>query len=192
MNTAGSRFTWSELSEEQQRALLQRPAVRDNRENLEQVRAIIQEVKRTGDVALRELTERLERMERKVRVLRRWVVGLGVILVGCVTLGAAGPQSLALRRLAIVDDSGTERIVLGTLDDGTAAIEHYDRDGKRRITTGTLHSGQASIHHYDRDGKTRIATVVPTAEPCSPTGSTFQRGSRSIPMASISGRRRIS
>ena len=60
MNTKGSRFTWSELSEEQQRAMLQRPAVRDNRETLEQVRAIIQDVKRTGDVALRELTERLD------------------------------------------------------------------------------------------------------------------------------------
>ena len=60
MNTEGNRFTWSELSEEQQRAMLQRPAVRDNSENLEQVRAIIQDVKRTGDVALRKLTERLD------------------------------------------------------------------------------------------------------------------------------------
>ncbi len=110
-----------------------------------------------GD-AMSEMTERLERMERKVRVLSRWVVGLRVILVGCVTLGAAGPQSLALRRLAIVDDSGAERIVVGTLDDGTAAIEHYDRDGKRRITTATFDDGEASIQHFDRDGKTRIST----------------------------------
>ncbi|MEE8236349.1 MAG: histidinol dehydrogenase, partial [Gammaproteobacteria bacterium] len=60
MNTEGSRFTWSALSEAQQRAALQRPAARDQRETVEQVRAIIREVKQSGDRALRELTERLD------------------------------------------------------------------------------------------------------------------------------------
>ena len=60
MNTEGNCFTWSELSAEQQRAALQRPAVRDQRETVEQVRAIIRDVRQTGDQALRELTERLD------------------------------------------------------------------------------------------------------------------------------------
>ncbi len=60
MKSEGNRFTWSELSAEQQRAALQRPAVRDQRETVEQVRAIIRDVRQTGDRALRELTERLD------------------------------------------------------------------------------------------------------------------------------------
>jgi histidinol dehydrogenase len=60
MNTYGTRFQWSELSEKQQRAILKRPAVDANSENLDQVRAIIQDVKQTGDEALRELTQRLD------------------------------------------------------------------------------------------------------------------------------------
>ena len=60
MNTEGNFFTWSELSAEQQRAALQRPAVRDQRDTVEQVRAIIRDVRQTGDQALRELTERLD------------------------------------------------------------------------------------------------------------------------------------
>ena len=60
MNTYGTSFQWSELSEKQQRTILKRPAVYANSENLDQVRAIIQEVKQTGDEALRELTQRLD------------------------------------------------------------------------------------------------------------------------------------
>ena len=34
-----------------------------------------------------ETSERLERLERETRVLRRWVFALGAILAGCVTVG---------------------------------------------------------------------------------------------------------
>lgn len=60
MNTYGTSFQWSELSEIQQSAILKRPALDDNSKNLDQVRAIIQDVKQNGQKALQKLTQQLD------------------------------------------------------------------------------------------------------------------------------------
>ena len=56
-------YSWDELSVDQRREVLQRPAVRTNAETLGQVRAIIRRVRDTGDAALRELTAELDGVE---------------------------------------------------------------------------------------------------------------------------------
>ena len=56
-----------------------------------------------------ELRERVEALEREAKRLRRWVLVLGVALVGVVAIAASGPQELTLRKLIIVDGEGNAR-----------------------------------------------------------------------------------
>ena len=90
-----------------------------------------------------ETEERIEQLEREMRRLRGWILVLGIALVATFTLGATQgtPEELTLRRLAIVDGDGKERIVADTTSEGAALLVHYDLDGKSRITAMTLPGG---------------------------------------------------
>jgi hypothetical protein len=70
-----------------------------------------------------------------VRRLRHLVVLLAIGCATPLTLGATSkPDELTLRRLAIVDDEGRERIVMGTDPaDGWVGIAQHDADGTLRI-----------------------------------------------------------
>ena len=112
-----------------------------------------------------ETNDRMERLEREVQRLRTGLLVLAVALVATFALGATQgtPDELTLRRLAIVDAGGKERVVASTTPDGIASIEHYDREGKLRIGIGTAPDGEAGIMHVDTDGKKRIyASTLPT------------------------------
>lgn len=54
---------WDQLTADEQRALLARPALADDARVVDGVREIIARVRRDGDAALRELTERFDRVE---------------------------------------------------------------------------------------------------------------------------------
>jgi histidinol dehydrogenase len=54
---------WSSLSHEQRREALERPAQRDAARTADEVRAIVEAVRRDGDAALRELTRRFDGVE---------------------------------------------------------------------------------------------------------------------------------
>jgi len=58
-----NRYNWSELSEDERREVLQRPAVAANDETVAGVRRILENVRANGDKALRELTARLDKVE---------------------------------------------------------------------------------------------------------------------------------
>ncbi len=101
-----------------------------------------------------EADDRIERLEREMRRLRGWILVLGIALIAIFALGATRctPDELTLRRLAIVDGDGKERIVAATTSDGMTSIAHYDSDGKMRIATSTLPDGRAQIQVIDGEG----------------------------------------
>ena len=103
--------------------------------------------------------DRIENLEQKVRTLQAGMLVLAVSLIAVFVLGATNktPDELTLRRLAIVDGDGKQRIIATTLSDGTAALYHLDSDGKQRIMAMTFPDGSATLVHNDRDGKQRIA-----------------------------------
>ena len=58
-----NRYKWADLSAEERIDVLQRPAVAANDEIVASVRAILADVSNNGDVALKELTTRLDKVE---------------------------------------------------------------------------------------------------------------------------------
>ena len=109
---------------------------------------------------MRETDDRIERLERGMGRLRRWILVLAIALVTTSALGATQgtPDELTLRRLAIVDYKGRERIVAMTEQYDSASLVDYDSNGKKRIVTETDFTGSASLVHYDYDGKMRIVS----------------------------------
>jgi hypothetical protein len=111
-----------------------------------------------------EADERVERLEGEIRRLRTIFLGLGLCLAATFSLALKAnldsiqelPNELALRRLAIVDADGNERIVAATRPDGEVGLSHYDTDGKLRINAGTSPRGDANVQHFAPDGTQRI------------------------------------
>ena len=109
-----------------------------------------------------EMSNRIECLEREMRGLRGWILVLSIALVTTFALGATQgtPDELTLRRLAIVDYKGRERIVAMTEQYDSASLVHYDSNGKKRIVAETDFTGRASLVHYDYDGKMRIVSTT--------------------------------
>jgi hypothetical protein len=102
--------------------------------------------------------ERIQRLERDMRRLREGMLVLAIALIATFawSVTQATPDELTLRRLAIVDADGMERIVAATSPEGGADLSHYDTDGKMRISAGTNPEGDANVQHLDPDGRQRI------------------------------------
>jgi hypothetical protein len=103
--------------------------------------------------------ERIQRLERDMRRLREQMLVLAVALIATLAwnIKQAAPDELRLRRLAIVDDAGMERIVAATRSKGEAGVSYYDPDGKMRISAGTNSEGAANVQHFDPHGMQRIS-----------------------------------
>jgi len=102
--------------------------------------------------------ERIQCLERDMRRLRGQMLVLAVALIATLAwnIKQAAPDELTLRRLAIVDDEGKERIVAAARPKGEAGLSHYDPDGKMRISTGTNAEGAANVQHFDPHGRQRV------------------------------------
>jgi hypothetical protein len=102
--------------------------------------------------------EQIQRLERDMRRLREAMLVLAIALIATLawSVTRAAPDELTLRRLAIVDDDGKERIVAATSSEGGAGLSHYDTDGKLRISAGTNSEGDANVQHFDAIGRQRI------------------------------------
>jgi hypothetical protein len=100
--------------------------------------------------------DRFERLEHQVRRLRRLVIVMGIGFAGVLGLGATSqPGELTLRRLAVVDSAGRERIVVGAASDTAVRIDHFDEAGIKRVSAWTNRGG-AGVSHYDKAGTRRI------------------------------------
>ena len=105
-----------------------------------------------------EAKERIQRIERDMRRLREGMLMLAIALIATFAWSVmqATRDELTLRRLAIVDDEGRERIVAATRPEGIAGLSHYDTEGRMRISAATNLGGDASVQHFDPDGRQRI------------------------------------
>jgi hypothetical protein len=102
--------------------------------------------------------ERIQRLERDMRRLREGMLVLAIALVVTIAWSVthAAQDELTLRRLAIVDDYGKERIVATARPEAEAGLSYIDSDGKMRISAGTNSKGDASVQHFDPHGRQRI------------------------------------
>lgn len=111
-----------------------------------------------------ELEARVRRLEREGRVWRLAVVGAAAVALAASFRGpvqqdpeAAPETRLAVRELALVDDSGAERAVLA-LDDGPT-LRFLGGDGSERLALG-LPAGQPLLRLCDPDGAERAVWTV--------------------------------
>ena len=126
---------------------------------------------------------RLERLERKVRWMRR-LGTVGVALVAAVFLLGQGKKEelpdLRAKSLTVVDEKGTVRAALGTdaeakdrtylrladkdgtvrirlaIIGGSAALSFSDEKGQERARLGTVRDGSPRLTFKDKNGKFRI------------------------------------
>lgn len=124
----------------------------------------------------KDLETRLASLERSSRRWRAAAMAMATVALvgGMAAMQAAGPDELTLRKLTIVDAEGRQRvvvsgsglifadeaehprIVLATLDNGAAAVQHFDPEGRRRIAVGTFADGGASVLQLDTDRRIRL------------------------------------
>ena len=102
--------------------------------------------------------ERIQRLERDMRRLREAMLVFAIAMIATLawSVTRSTPDELKLRRLAIVDDAGRERIVAVTRPGGEAGLSHYDTEGNMRIHAGTNPEGDANVQHFDPRGTQRI------------------------------------
>jgi hypothetical protein len=71
-----------------------------------------------------------------------------------------GSQKLGERSVTgifLLDESGTRRLLMGTMDEGSAGIVQYDDQGKRRMFVGTSDKiNGAGMAVMDATGKPRV------------------------------------
>jgi hypothetical protein len=121
--------------------------------------------------------QRLERLERENRWMRR-IGAVGVAVAAAVLLIGQGKdkklpdlevrslvaRSLVARSLVVVDDEGTRRVELDSLDD-SIYLRLTDRTGRERFTLLAGNKGQSELYFNDRTGTTKLALGVSDGSP---------------------------
>jgi hypothetical protein len=101
-----------------------------------------------------EMRDRLDRVERQLRRWRRGALAaLGVAAVAVAGAMAAPPvKEISVRTLKIVDDNGTDRIVL-TADPTEADLTFFDPSGKSRLTLDLAKDRRPILQFSDKANK---------------------------------------
>lgn len=111
------------------------------------------------------LHNRLEQLEKKLRMQRLISIFFGLAIMGGIVLGfkTSDPEFLALKKLMILDEENRPRIVLSSVkdDDGVsmACIAHFDEQGRRRFWQVT-EQDIISTTYYDNEENMRLAQGV--------------------------------
>ncbi|MBI3128501.1 MAG: hypothetical protein HYZ11_12920 [Candidatus Tectomicrobia bacterium] len=118
--------------------------------------------------------ERLSRLERENRLLKRGFMGLAVAAAAAVLMGQAAPprppqpaapayaQLLRVKRLEIIGDNGVPVVILGQ-QRSYGHIAVTNPAGRALVSLGTTRSGKGFISTYDgRD--IRLAAIGATRE----------------------------
>lgn len=105
---------------------------------------------------------RMERIEKQNRQLKSYMAVLAVLCISVATLGAKAGQNdgsfnqITARVLSIVDDSGQERILIGSTKEGTG-IRMLNKAGKRVLGMGIPADDSGNgILFADKEGRARI------------------------------------
>lgn len=126
---------------------------------------------------LRQLTERLERLERQNKNLKRWSAIAGGALLGLGLFGFAAPvvcDVVTGERLVIRDASGRQRFGLDAYHVEQPGITLHDGAGRTRAKLGLDEKGDATLAFFDEKGNAKAsylfaANGAPKAEEA-PTG----------------------
>lgn len=133
---------------------------------------------------IHELTDRLQRVERRVFLMGAgWL--LSVVLLIVLWIGAphawsqtaAGP--LKARSLSIVDQNDRSRLFFGISDQGNSGVWLYDANGKTRLHLGVDFGRAPEIWFADENGNERLHFGIADAE----ARSKFGTPTASIPQA---------
>jgi len=107
------------------------------------------------------LAQRLERVERENRSLRRvgvlMLVGVAALLIAA---QATANRVVEAEKFVVRDASGKIRAELGAPPDGRVALTLFDRDGGLRVELRVLTNGRVGLLLYDKNGKSRAALRV--------------------------------
>lgn len=101
-----------------------------------------------------DVTERLDRLERHMRLWRVFgtLAGLAAVVLLLMGLAPSGPPTVAAQRFVVVDGNGTAHASFGLTGDGSAVIGFNDKNGITRVTIGVL-NGQPEVTLTSSDGK---------------------------------------
>ena len=108
-----------------------------------------------------ELIERLEKLERQNRWMKRGALALTAGLAVTLFMGAGGNKpevldEIRVKKLVIEDDAGTIRCQLDASNKGTI-LQLNDRSGSPRVAIFTdAKSGMAGMNVRQKDGKMRL------------------------------------
>ncbi len=78
-------------------------------------------------------------------------------------LSATTIESLKAKEIAIVDDDGKTKLVLGTAVTGSGFFALYDSKGKERVQLGANENGDAGAWISDGDGMSRMSLLTNSA-----------------------------
>ncbi len=105
-------------------------------------------------------TDRIAALERRVRALAfGWAASVAVLLVGWAVVPGARPETSTLqaRRIALVDEAGHERLVLGMDTKKRPGLWLYDDAGRARASIGFgLEAGTPQVVLSDPAGHPRV------------------------------------
>ncbi len=109
------------------------------------------------------VSERITRLERENRRLKRTGAAVLVGLAALAVMGQARPNVARLietERVVVRDLSGRTRAALGLAPDGSAGLALADANGKLRASLTLALDGRPSLALFDGNEKNRIALVV--------------------------------
>ena len=98
----------------------------------------------------RELSERIDKLERQTGVLKR-LLGISLVLVFAL---AAGGATIAQQRALIFNNAD------GTVRVGGSGFALYDKAGHRRLSLGWNSASQPGVYFSDASGTTRMGLFL--------------------------------
>lgn len=121
----------------------------------------------TIDTTIHALEQRLFLVERANRRLWTALIGAagGLLALAVIGQGSPPPQELLVKRIAVVDAHGRQRMLLGSLDDGAVGLEARDSNGHVRAVLAIDPAGGPRLMLADQDQKNRVQATVADGRP---------------------------
>lgn len=108
------------------------------------------------------LTQRLDRLERENRRLKRWGALMLLSMSAVLTMGQipARTRTIEAEEFVLKDGTGKDRAVLATVEDGTPFLGFIDKDRRLRVSFGLESTGAPLLSLIDKNNKVRLVLAV--------------------------------
>ncbi len=116
------------------------------------------------------LVQRLDRLERETRLLKRTGVAALAAIAAVMLMGQALPSKVAklveAEKFLVRDAAGKPRATLGLLPDGSPSLNLIDKDGNIRMAVGMTPQDTPSLNLYDKTLTNRaVLATLPDGSP---------------------------